>query len=102
MKKANLNQITNAISNFKVVGEAKSATPYGNGHINSTFLVNCVDENGEKQELMAEGFLAIAIQHELDHLDGVIFIDHLSDLRRKMLLKRHEKRLKKAALEEQE
>ncbi|MBR5223442.1 MAG: aminoglycoside phosphotransferase family protein [Clostridia bacterium] len=54
MKKANLQQITNAISNFKIVGEAKSATPYGNGHINSTFLVNCVDENGEKHNYILQ------------------------------------------------
>lgn len=64
--------------------------------------VEYLDENGEKKMLEAQGFLAVAVQHELDHLDGVIFIDHLSDLRRKMLLKRHEKRLKKSALEEQE
>ena len=64
--------------------------------------VEYLDENGQKQELNAQGFLAVAIQHELDHLDGIIFIDHLSALRRKMLLKRHEKRLKKTLQEEQE
>ena len=69
---------------------------------NVAVKVEYLDEKGEKQILDAQGFLAVAVQHELDHLDGIIFIDHLSDLRRKMLLKRHEKRLKKAALEEQE
>ena len=69
---------------------------------NVAVKVEYLDEKGDKRDLNAEGFLAVAIQHELDHLDGVIFIDHLSDLRRKMLLKRHEKRLKKATLEEQE
>ena len=69
---------------------------------NVAVKVEYLDEKGEKQILDAQGFLAVAVQHELDHLDGIIFIDHLSDLRRKMLLKRHEKRLKKTALEEQE
>ena len=69
---------------------------------NVAVKVEYLDVTGQKQILDAQGFLAVAVQHELDHLDGVIFIDHLSDLRRKMLLKRHEKRLKKAALEEQE
>ena len=69
---------------------------------NVAVKVEYLDEKGKKQILDAQGFLAVAVQHELDHLDGIIFIDHLSDLRRKMLLKRHEKRLKKAALEEQE
>lgn len=69
---------------------------------NIAVKVEYLDENGKTQELTAEGFLAVAVQHELDHLDGVIFIDHLSDLRRKMLLKKHEKRLKKALEEGQE
>lgn len=45
MKKENLEKITNAICNFKIIGEARSVTPYGNGHINDTFLVNCIDDN---------------------------------------------------------
>ena len=64
--------------------------------------VEYLDENGNKKELSAEGFLAVAVQHEMDHLDGIIFIDHISQLRRKMLLKRHEKQLKKRALEQEE
>ena len=63
--------------------------------------VEFLDENGVAQKLEAKGFLAIAVQHELDHLDGIIFIDHLSSLRKKMLLKRHEKALKRKALEEE-
>ena len=63
--------------------------------------VEFLDENGTANKLEAKGFLAVAIQHELDHLDGIIFIDHLSQLRKKMLLKRHEKALKRMALEEE-
>ena len=64
--------------------------------------IEYLDENGQSQNMTADGFLAVAIQHEMDHLDGVIFIDHISPLRRKMLLKRHEKQLKRKALEEEE
>ena len=64
--------------------------------------VEYLDETGNAKELNAQGFLAVAVQHELDHLDGVVFIDHLSQLRRKMLLKRHEKALKRASLEDNE
>ena len=43
------------------------------------------DERGEKRTLDAEGFLARAIQHEIDHLDGVLFVDRLSLLKRQFL-----------------
>lgn len=57
--------------------------------------VRYTDENGIDQIRRAEGLLSIAVQHELDHLDGILFIDHLSSLKRKMLLKHLEKRRKK-------
>jgi peptide deformylase len=41
-----------------------------------------LDYNGEKIEEEAEGLFAVCIQHEMDHLDGVLFIDHLSRLKR--------------------
>jgi peptide deformylase len=47
--------------------------------------LSAVDENGTPYELEAEGYLARAIQHEIDHLDGVLFIDRLSPLRRQFL-----------------
>ena len=53
--------------------------------------VKYLDYNGKEQELLAEGFLAVAVQHELDHLDGILYIDHLSRLKRQMLLKKLEK-----------
>ncbi len=59
--------------------------------------VEYLDENGIKQQRTATGLLAIAIQHELDHLEGILFIDHLSPLKRKMLLKHLEKRRKRQA-----
>jgi peptide deformylase len=46
------------------------------------------DEHGHKHTLEAEGLLACCLQHEMDHLDGVLFIDHLSRLKRSMALKK--------------
>ncbi len=49
------------------------------------------DRFGKPFELQAEGLLAIAIQHEMDHLEGVLFVDYLSTLKRNMIKKRMEK-----------
>lgn len=53
--------------------------------------VRALDVRGEPFELDADGLLAVCIQHEIDHLDGKVFIDYLSPLKRRMV----EKRLKK-------
>ncbi len=50
--------------------------------------VRYVDETGTERTLDVEGLEAICVQHELDHLDGILFIDHLSPLRRNMILKK--------------
>ena len=49
--------------------------------------VKALDEFGKPLDLTAEGYLARAIQHEIDHLDGVLFVDRLSPLRRQFLRK---------------
>ena len=46
------------------------------------------DADGATHEIEAEGLLAACLQHEIDHLDGVLFVDHLSALKRNMLLRR--------------
>ena len=46
------------------------------------------DEQGIERELAADGLLARCVQHEVDHLDGILFTDHLSALRRSMILRR--------------
>jgi len=46
------------------------------------------DENGEVHEEEIDGLLAVCLQHEMDHLNGVLFIDHLSRLKRDMVLKK--------------
>lgn len=56
-----------------------------------TVTVEYTDENGKKQTLSADGLLAICIQHELEHLEGKLFIDHLSKVKRDMIVRRVEK-----------
>lgn len=53
--------------------------------------------DGTRQEIEAEGLLAVCLQHEVDHLNGVLFTDHLSPLKRNMLLRRLAKDLKAKA-----
>jgi peptide deformylase len=55
--------------------------------------VRYLDENGAEKTLRAEGLLAIAVQHETDHLEGTMFVDHISALKRELIRKRM-KRLK--------
>jgi peptide deformylase len=50
--------------------------------------VEYLDYNGDKQLLKADGLLATCIQHEMDHLEGILFIDYLSKLKRSMILKK--------------
>ncbi|MDP9422801.1 MAG: peptide deformylase [Pseudomonadota bacterium] len=47
-----------------------------------------LDEHGESHEEDLDGLLAVCLQHEMDHLEGVLFIDHLSKLKRDMVLKK--------------
>ncbi|SFV70915.1 Peptide deformylase [hydrothermal vent metagenome] len=53
--------------------------------------VNYQDREGNRKTLKADGLLAIAIQHEIDHLEGILFIDHLSYARRKKFEKEYKK-----------
>jgi peptide deformylase len=50
--------------------------------------VNHLDYDGEPQVLEAEGLLATCVQHEIDHLEGVLFVDHLSAVRRSIILRK--------------
>ena len=54
--------------------------------------VEYLDYNGKKKILKAEGLLATCIQHEMDHLEGVLFIDYLSKLKKTMIVKKLSKR----------
>ena len=46
------------------------------------------DQHGEERELAAAGLLARCVQHELDHLDGILFVDHLTALKRNMIMRK--------------
>ncbi len=50
--------------------------------------VEYLDYNGKEQVLHADGLLATCIQHEIDHLDGILFIDYLSKLKKSMIIKK--------------
>ena len=53
--------------------------------------VRYLDENGARRELHAKGVMAVCLQHEMDHLEGVLFVDHISALRRNMILRKLQK-----------
>ena len=50
--------------------------------------IEFLDYNGNKQTISADGLFATCIQHEMDHLEGILFIDHLSKLKKSMILKK--------------
>tara|TARA_B100000073_G_scaffold64853_1_gene47969 strand:+ start:938 stop:1456 length:519 start_codon:yes stop_codon:yes gene_type:complete len=54
----------------------------------STCIVDYLNYNGEKKILQADGLLATCIQHEMDHLEGILFIDYLSKLKKSMIIKK--------------
>ena len=50
--------------------------------------VRYLDQTGARREIEADGLLAACLQHEIDHLDGVLFVDHLSALKRNIIMRR--------------
>ena len=60
----------------------------------STCDVEYLDYDGNKKILKAEGLLATCIQHEIDHLEGILFIDYLSKLKKTMIIKKLSKQKK--------
>ena len=60
----------------------------------SAIRLRYLDQDGEPQELAADGMLARCLLHEIDHLDGTLFIDRLSRLKREMYAKRVKKALR--------
>lgn len=64
---------------------------YGDVDRPSDITVRYLDETGKQQEIKATGLLATCIQHEIDHLNGINFVDHLSKLKREMIIKKLQK-----------
>ena len=61
---------------------------YGKVKRSEKIVISFIDEKESYKELEAEGLLSICIQHELDHLNGILFIDHLSRIKRDIILKK--------------
>ena len=60
----------------------------------SSCKINFLNYEGKKSEIDADGLLATCIQHEIDHLNGILFIDHLSKLKKDLILKKTKKQIK--------
>jgi peptide deformylase len=69
------------------------SVPGASGEITRSALcwIEYMDQNAVKHTRKCEGLLAIAVQHELDHLDGVVFVDHLSQIKRDTIKKKLKK-----------
>ena len=76
--------------NFEEREEGCLSIPGYNAKIKrpSSLKVKYIDENKKDKTIDAEGLLATCIQHEIDHLNGILFIDHLSKLKREIILKK--------------
>ncbi len=74
---------------------------YGEVKRNAKVKVRALNRDGEPYEIEGEGLLAVALQHEIDHLDGVLFIERMSGLKRRMALKEY-KKIRARMLEEAE
>ena len=57
-------------------------------------FIKYLDYHGQRKEIKAEGMLATCIQHEMDHLEGILFIDYLSKLKKSMIIKKLSKQKK--------
>lgn len=99
------------MANPKVVWESKDWSVYEEGCLSlpeyyadverrEQVRVKYIDETNTTRELEAEGLLATCIQHEIDHLEGVLFVDYLTSIKRGMILRKLQKAKKMNALGE--
>ena len=98
--------------NPEIVSKSKNTSMYEEGCLSlpghfaeierpSECQINFLDYNGKKKEITAQGLLSTCIQHEVDHLNGILFIDYLSKLKKDMIIKKlvkHKKELDKVVL----
>ena len=92
-------QIASASEGGRVYQEGCLSVPgiYADVTRADSIVVRYLDRAGKPQELTADGLLATCIQHEMDHLDGKLFIDYLSPLKREMVRKKLAKQRKHVA-----
>ncbi len=92
--------------NPEIIGTSLEVVPYEEGCLSipgvyeevirpEAVVVQAYNEKGRPFKRECSGLLARIVQHELDHLKGILFIDYLSDMKRERLLKQYEKNLKK-------
>lgn len=85
--------------NAEIVSDSEEENTYKEGCLSfpdqfsevvrpSQVKIAYTDEFGKKQELLADGLLATCIQHEIDHTNGITFVDHISNLKRAMIHKK--------------
>lgn len=95
-------------ANPEIIEKAEETAPYEEGCLSvpdlyeeverpATCRLRFLDYQNELREIDCEGLLATCIQHEMDHLEGILFIDHLSRIKRSMMLKKLQKAKKLAA-----
>lgn len=88
--------------NPKIIEASEELSPYEEGCLSfpgqyaevwrpAKVKVQYLDYLGKEQVLKAEGLLATCVQHEMDHLDGITFVDHLSSLKRDMIIRKVKK-----------
>ena len=93
------------IINPEIVSQSKSLVSYEEGCLSipnqfaevkrpNKCKINYLDYNGKKKDITTDGLLATCIQHEIDHLNGILFIDHLSKLKKDLILKKTKKQKK--------
>ena len=89
--------IKNKNSDYSTYEEGCLSVPNQFAEVNrpSTCEVEYLDYNGSKKVLKATGLLATCIQHEMDHLEGILFIDYLSKLKKSMIIKKLSKQKNK-------
>jgi peptide deformylase len=91
--------------NPKVVWESDEVNLYNEGCLSvpdhyadierpASVKITFLDYNGKAQEQQLDGLLSTCVQHEIDHLDGIVFIDYLSKLKRTMIIKKVQKATK--------
>ncbi|CAK0743959.1 peptide deformylase [uncultured Gammaproteobacteria bacterium] len=99
-----------ALVNPEVVWVSEDTVPYNEGCLSlpdqfadvdrpRAVRVRYLDRTGQELELVAEGVLAVCVQHEIDHLDGVLFVDYISAIRRGIILRRLQKMKKSGTLD---
>ena len=93
------------MANPEIIWESEDVAPYEEGCLSfpdqyaevirpAQVKVRYLDENNESREIEADDLLATCVQHEIDHLDGVVFVDYLSTVKRSMIMRKLKKVMK--------